>query len=121
MRKIAILPHDDTADRAAAAERLGALPEWDLGDLYDAPDAPALSADLETLASDAKAFEADYKGTLAERLARPDGGATLAAALRRFEVLEDTMGKIGSYAGCSTPPTPPTRSLPRPMATCRTS
>ena len=98
MRKIAILPHD-TADRAAAATALGDLPEWDLDDLYAAPDAPELAADLEALSVDCVAFEADYKGKLAEALAAPDGGATLAASLKRYEALEDTMGKIGSYAG----------------------
>ncbi len=98
MRKIAILPHDN-ADRIAAAKRLGDLPEWNLADLYAGPDSPELAADLERLQSESVAFEADYKGTLAEALAKPDGGAVLAASLKRYEALEDTMGKIGSYAG----------------------
>jgi oligoendopeptidase F len=35
---------------------------------------------------------------LSERLAQADGGAALAAVLSRFEVLQDRMGRIGSYA-----------------------
>ena len=42
----AILPHD-AAERARSATRLGTLPEWDLGDLYKAPDAPELKARCE--------------------------------------------------------------------------
>lgn len=46
------LPHDENAQPVAAAANaaLGGLPEWDLTDLYPAPDAPELQADLDTLA-----------------------------------------------------------------------
>ena len=98
MRTPANLPHD-TAERANAATRLGNLPEWDLTDLYAGPDDPALSADLKSLADDARAFEADYKGKLGDALAAPDGGKALTAALKRYEALEDRSGRIASYAG----------------------
>ncbi len=94
----AILPHE-TADRASGATPIEGLPEWNLGDFYAGPDDPALAADLRSLAEDAKSFEAAYKGTLADSLAKPDGGATLAAALKAYEALEDRAGRIGSYAG----------------------
>ncbi|MBJ3776828.1 M3 family oligoendopeptidase [Acuticoccus mangrovi] len=94
----AILPHD-TAERARAATRLGRLPEWDLSDLYAAPDAPELKGDLAALAADAKDFEIAYKGTLATTLAGADGGVRLGEALARYEAIEDRMGKVGSYAG----------------------
>ncbi|MEM6849374.1 MAG: M3 family oligoendopeptidase [Pseudomonadota bacterium] len=98
MRTLAILPQD-TADRARAATRLGELPEWDLGDLYAGPHSTALAADLKQLADDAKAFEAKFKGTLADALAGAEGGATLHDALSRYEALEDRVGRVGSYAG----------------------
>ncbi len=98
MRTPANLPHD-TAERAHAATRLGNLPQWDLTDLYAGPSDPVLAADLATLAEDARAFEAEYKGRLGERLAAADGGKALTAALKRYEGLEDRAGRIGSYAG----------------------
>lgn len=76
---------------------LGALPEWNLADLYAGIDSPALKADLERGEADCAAFEKDYKGKLAG-LAQNDP-AGLAAAVRRYEAIEDVMGRIGSYAG----------------------
>ncbi|MCF3932167.1 M3 family oligoendopeptidase [Acuticoccus sp. M5D2P5] len=94
----AILPHE-TVDRASGGTPLGSLPEWDLSDFYASPDAPALANDLSSLADDSRAFEGAYKGKLAEMIAGAGGGAKLAAALKRYEGLEDRMGRIGSYAG----------------------
>ncbi|RAI04514.1 oligoendopeptidase F [Acuticoccus sediminis] len=94
----AILPHE-TAERASTGTAIEGLPEWSLGDFYAGPNDPALAADLASLAEDSRRFEAEYKGTLAERLAAPEGGATLAAALKAYEALEDRAGRIGSYAG----------------------
>ncbi len=79
----------------AAASPLGALPEWDLTHLYASPSAPALKADLERARLEALAIEADCKGRL-EELAKNGG---LAAVIRRYEALDDLLGKIGSYAG----------------------
>ena len=45
--------------------KLGALPEWNLADLYPAMDSPALKADLEKADADCAAFEQDFKGRLA--------------------------------------------------------
>ena len=45
------------------------------------------------------AFETDYKGKLAERIAREDGGKWLAEAVRRYEAIDDLAGRLGSYAG----------------------
>ncbi|MEM9224198.1 MAG: M3 family oligoendopeptidase [Pseudomonadota bacterium] len=98
MARRAIVPHD-TAEKPGAATPLGPLPEWDLSDLFAAPDDPALAATLTQLGNDVRAFEADYKGTLAERLMADGGGAQLAEALTRFEALQDTMGAIASFGG----------------------
>ena len=59
--------------RAAAAEpaaaqrqeKLGALPEWDLSDLYPGPDSEPLARDLSALAEGAEAFRGRYEGHLA--------------------------------------------------------
>ena len=45
------------------------------------------------------AFETDYKGKLAERTAKEDGGNWLAEAVRRYEAIDDLAGRLGSYAG----------------------
>ena len=75
---------------------IGTLPEWDLGHLYAAPDAPELEADLDRLDTETKRFAA-AAGTL-EGLATndPDGLAALVVA---YEALQDLAGRIGSYAG----------------------
>ena len=73
---------------------LGALPEWDLTDLYPAPDAPELKRDLKWAKDEAKAFEADYKGKL-EALTK---AGKLYEAIDRSEKLGDVTGRLGSYA-----------------------
>ena len=82
-----------------SASPLGKLPEWNLGDLYSGIDAPEVARDLDRLDADCVAFEADYKGRLAEETARPDGGRWLAEAVRRYEAIDDLAGRLGSYAG----------------------
>jgi len=51
------LPRDENAlPVAAEAPELGQLPEWDLSDLYPAPDAPELTRDLEAVEAACCAF-----------------------------------------------------------------
>jgi oligoendopeptidase F len=69
------------------------LPSWDLTDLYPAPDAPALHADLARARADATAFQQTYIGTIAER-----DGTGLASAIAQYERLSDLLGKLSSYA-----------------------
>ena len=78
---------------------LGALPEWNLADLYPAMDAPELKRDLERADADCVAFEEAYKGKLAALAAGADGGAKLAEAVKRYEALDDLLGRLISYAG----------------------
>ena len=82
-----------------SAARIGALPEWNLGDLYSGIDAPEISRDLAKMDSECVAFETDYKGKLAEHVAREDGGEWLAEAVRRYEAIDDLAGRLGSFAG----------------------
>ncbi|HUC17000.1 MAG TPA: M3 family oligoendopeptidase [Acetobacteraceae bacterium] len=76
--------------QAGSAE---ALPSWDLGDLYSAPDSPAVTADLARAEKDAKDFAARHAGRLAAL-----SGAELGAAIREFERLEERLGRLVSYA-----------------------
>ena len=73
---------------------LGALPEWDLSDLYAAPDAPEIVRDLDWLQAECAAFAATYEGKLAE-LDAPG----LLEAVRRYERIQAVSGRVMSYAG----------------------
>lgn len=75
------------------------LPEWNLADLYPGIDAPEVTRDLEKMAADCVAFEADYKGRLATGTANENGGKWLAEAVRRYEAIDDLAGRLGSFAG----------------------
>jgi oligoendopeptidase F len=75
---------------------LGALPEWNLADLYPGIDSPEVERDLTEGDSECVAFERDFKGRLAEMA--KGGGAQLAEAVRRYEALEDKLGRLYSYA-----------------------
>ena len=83
---------------ASAGGDLGALPEWNLGDLYPSRDGSAFTGDLAKAKADAAAFQERWKGNLAAACART-GSEGLGEALRQFEALEDLIGRIGSYAG----------------------
>jgi len=75
------------------ADATDALPRWNLADLYPSMDAPALGRDLETARDDARGFRQDFEG----KLAGLDGDA-LAGAIRRYEAMQDCIGRIISYA-----------------------
>jgi oligoendopeptidase F len=84
---------------AGAKTALGALPEWNLADLYAGLDDPAIKRDLDRADADCIVFEQAYKGKLAALAVAPQGGAALAEAVRRYEAIDDLMGRLGSYAG----------------------
>ncbi|MBV9756031.1 MAG: M3 family oligoendopeptidase, partial [Alphaproteobacteria bacterium] len=69
------------------------LPTWDLTDLYPAPDDPAIAADLDRADREARDFAARYAGRLREL----DGGG-LAQAIGDYERIEETLGRLSSYA-----------------------
>ena len=79
------------ADGAAA---LGDLPDWDLGDLYAAEDAPELARDLTWLEKECAAFATDYEGKLASLSA-----ADMLRCILRHERIEQVAGRIMSFAG----------------------
>ncbi len=91
-----------SASRAPSRSKptgLGALPEWNLADLYASHDAPEVARDLSRAEADCVAFEAEFKGRLAEIATGPNGAETLAQAVRRFEAIDDLLGRLISYAG----------------------
>ncbi len=88
------------ADNAALSVKeplLGPLPEWNLADLYPSMESPVFASDLARAESDCKTFAEDYRGKLA-MLAEADGGAGLAEAVKRYEALDDLLGRIMSFA-----------------------
>ncbi|MCF1504055.1 M3 family oligoendopeptidase [Afifella sp. H1R] len=91
---------DVTKEGAQVAdESLGTLPEWDLTDLYPSMDAPEVAADIAKVDEKATAFEATYKGKLAEIAQSADGGSRLAGVIEEFQAIEEIIGRLVSYAG----------------------
>jgi oligoendopeptidase F len=98
------MPRSLQSPTAAAANAsqladLGPLPEWNLTDLYPAIDAPEVKRDLDRADTECQAFEDTYRGKLAGLAARDDGGALLAEAVRRYEAIDDLIGRLMSFAG----------------------
>lgn len=78
----------------AGHNQLGKLPEWDLSDLYPGTGSDEIKADFSFLDTETGAFEKDYKGRLTE-LAADEG---LIEAVRRYEKLDEVMGRLGAFA-----------------------
>jgi oligoendopeptidase F len=79
--------------------KLGALPEWNLADLYPAMDAPEVRRDLDRADTYSVAFEDEFKGKLATLASAADAGARLTDAIKRYEMIDDLIGRLISYAG----------------------
>ena len=79
-------------DRRARKTGLGALPEWNLADLYSGLDDPAIKRDLDRADAECVAFENAYKGKLADMARSATAGAALAEAVRRYEAIDDLDG-----------------------------
>ena len=75
------------------ATNLGQLPEWDLSDLYPGQDSPELENDLKEVGAKAEAFSGRYAGKVAAL-----SGSELAAAVAEYERLQETLGRVMSYA-----------------------
>src|SRR6476620_6156201 len=87
-----------SAKHRAESKALGALPEWNLADLYPGIDAPEVKRDLDRADAECVAFEETYKGKLATLAAASDAGARLADAVRRYEAIDDLLGRLISFA-----------------------
>ncbi|AXC49830.1 oligoendopeptidase F [Paracoccus suum] len=73
---------------------LGTLPDWDLTDLYPAPDAPELAQDIARVTAEATDFAARYQGKLADLTP-----AEMLACIEAYQQIDITAGRIMSYAG----------------------
>ena len=101
MAKSASLKKQKKSSKPAAkfgANKLGALPEWDLRDLYSGIESAELKWDLENSDNQSAEFETAYKGRLAALAAAP-GAPGLLEAVKKYEAIGDVLGRIGSYAG----------------------
>ena len=81
-------------DANSSAAGFGDLPEWDLSDLYPAPDSAEFSTDLARLKQSCAGFAASYEG----KLASLDAAGLLDCVLA-YEAIETVAGRIMSYAG----------------------
>jgi oligoendopeptidase F len=81
---------------AATATDLGQMPEWNLADLYAAPDAPEVARDIAAATAEAARIKAAYQGKL---VGLAGDGARIAEAVVAYEKLSDLLGRLGSYAG----------------------
>ena len=81
-------------DAHVSAGGLGSLPDWDLTDLYPAPDAPEVERDLAWLETACAEFAATYEGKLASLDA-----AGLLACVQAYEAIDIVAGRLMSYAG----------------------
>ena len=72
----------------------GDLPEWDLSDLYAAPDAKELKRDMDWLEKACADFAKDYERKLAELSA-----AEMLDCVLRYEKIDMIAGRIMSFAG----------------------
>ncbi len=79
---------------ANGAGNLGDLPEWDLSDLYAAPDAPELKRDMDWLEQACADFAADYEGQLAGL-----GAQGMLDCVLRYEKIDMVAGRIMSFIG----------------------
>ena len=70
-----------------------ALPEWDLTDLYPAPESKELKADLDEAEAAATRFREEYTGKL-EGLS----GAALGKAIAEYERIDELISRVMSYA-----------------------
>ncbi|REF72730.1 MULTISPECIES: M3 family oligoendopeptidase [Paracoccus] len=90
-----VLPRDENAlPVPAKTPDLGALPEWNLGDLYPAPDSPELARDVEAVERACCIFARDYDG----KLVSLDAGKML-ECIERYQEIDILAGRVMSYAG----------------------
>ncbi|MBE9603444.1 M3 family oligoendopeptidase [Acetobacteraceae bacterium H6797] len=85
------LPRDNAG--RSGGDGTGALPSWDLSDLYKGMEDPALKADLDRVEAESRAMAEKLTGKLASI-----SGDELAAAIAQYEKIEEVLGRVMSYA-----------------------
>ena len=78
---------------SSPSDELGPMPEWNLADLYPAPDSQELKDDLAAAERDAKQFHADYHGKLA--FLQPD---EFGKAIARYEAMSERLYRVMAFA-----------------------
>jgi len=86
-----------TGTSAADAPETKGLPEWNLDDLYPGIDSQQYKDDIAYCQDNAKAFEEANSGKLADILR--NNPRDLSLVIAEYEMLEERMGRIISYAG----------------------
>ncbi|MBY8974350.1 M3 family oligoendopeptidase [Rhodobacteraceae bacterium NNCM2] len=86
-------PAFDAAKDAGEVD-LGDLPEWDLSDLYESMDCAALTDDLARVTGEIDTLAKTYEG----KIDTLDGDG-LAKSIAEMEAINQTLGRIMSYAG----------------------
>ncbi|HVJ41478.1 MAG TPA: M3 family oligoendopeptidase [Dongiaceae bacterium] len=84
---------EGTAGAKSAKDDLGSLPNWNLADLYNGPQDAEIQRDLTAAADRSKVFRKTYEGKLASL-----SGAALLTAIEEYEVIQELLGKVMSYA-----------------------
>jgi oligoendopeptidase F len=92
------MPKTSSRQKPMKVPKLGALPEWNLSDLYPGLDSPEIKRDLDQADSDCAAFEQEFKGRLAAMATGEGAGRSLAGAVRRYEAIDDRLGRLISYS-----------------------
>ena len=93
-------PHAEASSPATTgSSAIGALPTWNLSDLYPSMECSELKADIERARTECRNLVRDYRGKLAEIASHQDASSLLAVAIQRYEMIDDIIGKIISYAG----------------------
>ena len=78
---------------AAAKADAGALPGWDLSDLYPGPRSDEVRRDLEQAAAAAEALHEEFAGRVGDL-----DGEILADLIARYEAIKETLERLTSYA-----------------------
>ena len=82
-----------TATRRAAKTDLGALPEWNLADLYPGRDSKRLKDDLARAAREAESFHRRYFGKVGGL-----SGRALGKAIAAYEAIDEVLSRLMSYS-----------------------
>ena len=98
MAKAAIRKKSVSKPAKKPAPKLGQLPVWDLNALYPGLDSPEIKRDLERADRECLSFEQAFKGRLQVLASGPGAGQALAEAVKRYEALDDLLGRLISYA-----------------------
>ena len=92
MHSFQIVTNKDEPAAGANAVNLGPMPEWNLTDLYSAPDGADLKAEFAAVKKRSTAFER-HRGKIAAMDSK-----TFGAAIAEYEAISEITNKIGSFA-----------------------